>query len=54
MMDYVFKKNDIEWLNMWMMMLFLMNSIYVNTHEGDRNGNRKERRANLRSFTNTS
>jgi hypothetical protein len=28
MMDYVFKENDIAWLNMW---LLLMISIYVKT-----------------------
>jgi hypothetical protein len=31
MMDYVFMKNDIAWLKMWMLLL-LMISIYVKTH----------------------
>jgi hypothetical protein len=39
MMDYVFRKNDIAWLKTWMLMLLLMSSIYVKTHEGGRNGN---------------
>jgi hypothetical protein len=40
MMDYVFRKNDIAWLNMWMLLL-LMTSIYVKTHEGSSNGDQK-------------
>jgi hypothetical protein len=39
MMDYVFRKNNIAWLKMWILFfLFFMISIYVKTHEGGRNG----------------
>jgi hypothetical protein len=54
MMDYVFRKNDIAWLKMWMLLLFLMTSIYVKTHEGGRNGDQKDGRESLRASTNTS
>jgi hypothetical protein len=35
------QENDIAWLNMWMLLL-LMTSIYVKTHEGGRNGDQKD------------
>ena len=41
MMDYVFRKNDIAWLKMWMLLL-LMISIYVKTHESGRNGDKND------------
>ena len=46
MMNYVLKKNDIAWLNMWML-LFLMISIYVKTHEGGRNGDQNDEGGSL-------
>ena len=53
MMDYVFRKNDISWLNMWMLLLH-MTSIYVKIHEGGRNGDQKDEGGSLRAYTNTS
>jgi hypothetical protein len=41
MMDYVFRKNDTSGLNMWML-LFLMISIEVKTHESGRNGDQND------------
>jgi hypothetical protein len=41
MMEYVFRKNDIAWLRTWRILL-LMNSIYVKTHGGGRNGDKKD------------
>jgi hypothetical protein len=42
------QENDIAWLKMWMLLLLLlMNSIYVKTHEGGRNGNQKDGRGSL-------
>jgi hypothetical protein len=46
MMDYVFRKNDIAWLKMWMLLL-LMISIYVKTHEGGRNGDQNDEGGSL-------
>jgi hypothetical protein len=46
MMDYVFRKNDIVWLKMWMLLL-LMISIYVKTHEGGRNGDQNDEGGSL-------
>jgi hypothetical protein len=53
MMDYVFRKNDIAWLKMWML-LFVMISIYVNNHEGGRNRDKKDEGESLRDSINTS
>jgi hypothetical protein len=49
MMDYVFRKNDIAWLKMWMLLLLflLMISIYVKTHEGGRNGDQNDEGGSL-------
>jgi hypothetical protein len=41
MMSYVFMKDDISQLKMWMMLL-LMTSIYVKAHEGGRNGDQND------------
>jgi hypothetical protein len=41
MMDYVSRKSGISWLKMWMLLL-LMNSICVKSHEGGRNGDQKD------------
>ena len=46
MMDYIFRKNDIAWLKMWMLFL-LMISIYVNTYEGGRNGDQNDEGGSL-------
>jgi hypothetical protein len=46
MMDYVFRKNDIAGLKMRMLML-LMISIYVKTHEGGRNGDQNDEGGSL-------
>jgi hypothetical protein len=46
MMDYVCRKNDIAWLKMWMLLL-LMISIYVKTHEGGRNGDQNDEGGSL-------
>jgi hypothetical protein len=52
-MNYVFRKNDISWLNMWMLLLH-KNFIYVKTHEDGRNDDRKDGGGILRASTNTS
>jgi hypothetical protein len=54
MMDCIFRKNDIAWLKRWMMLLLLMTSIYVKTHEGGRNGDKKYGGGSLIDSTNTS
>jgi hypothetical protein len=54
MMDYVFMKNDIAWLNMWMLLLFLMISIYVKTHEDGRNGDQNDEGGSMWDSTNIS
>jgi hypothetical protein len=45
-MDYVFRKNDITGLNMWMLLLLII-SIEVKTHEDGRNGDRNDEGTSL-------
>jgi hypothetical protein len=45
-MDYVFRKNDTTRLNMWML-LFLIISIKVKTHEDDMNGDQNDEGGSL-------
>ena len=40
-MDYVFKKNDTTGLNMWMLLLLII-SIEVKTHEDGKNGDQND------------
>ena len=41
MMDYVLKKNDTTRLNMWMLLLLIF-SMKVKTHEDGRNGDQND------------
>jgi hypothetical protein len=45
-MDYVFRKNDTAGLNMWML-LFLIISIEMKTHEDGRNGDKNDEGGSL-------
>ena len=40
-MDYVIRKNDTTGLNMWMLLLLII-SIKVKTHEDGRNGDKND------------
>jgi hypothetical protein len=45
-MDYVFSKNDTTRLNMWMMLLLII-SIEVKTHEDGRNDDQNDKGRSL-------
>jgi hypothetical protein len=52
-MDYVFKKNDTTGLNMWMLLVLII-SIKVKTHEDGRNGDQNDEGESLCASTNIS
>jgi hypothetical protein len=52
-MDYVFRKNDTTGLNMWMLLLLII-SIEVKSHEDGRNGDQNDEGGILRDSTNIS
>jgi hypothetical protein len=45
-MDCVFMKNDTTWLNMWMLLLLII-SIEVKTHEDGGNGDQNDEGGSL-------
>jgi hypothetical protein len=45
-MDYVFRKNDTTGLKMWMLLLLII-SIKVKTHEDGRNGDQNDEGGSL-------